>query len=205
MSDTRKHVRIADDKTAETTQMEAYYLALGRFVHMFAKVELTTFLVLRHYARMTLPAARALLSGIRMDGTQSMLRRLQEIDLIDQVAWADADMLLKHLSDINKFRNDILHHTTMLSESGRGIVTNAAKAHREDKVTQLLVSPDILNGATADLRKIMVHLHVRHMGKTPIEEPEVDLILRAPWRYTPRSSPQATAPPSCGTSRRRRS
>jgi hypothetical protein len=82
----------------------------------------------------------------------------------------------------------------MLSESGRGIVTNAAKAHREDKVTQLLVSPDILNGATADLRKIMVHLHTRHMGKPPIEEPEVDLILRAPWRYMPQSSLPAESP-----------
>jgi hypothetical protein len=181
--------RIADDESDGVTSIDAYYQALGRFVHTFAKVEFTVFLVLRHYAKMPLHAARALLTGIRMDQTQGMLKRLREVEFIDEAPWADVDRVLKQLSEINKFRNDLLHDTTILSETGRGVVTNAAKALHEGRFEQSLVSPEILNNATFDLRKITTHLNVKHMGKPDPGDPKVAALLRAPWRYKPQSSP----------------
>jgi hypothetical protein len=172
----------------------AYYSALGRFVHTFAQAELALFLLLRHYAKMTLPAARALLTGIRADSVQSLLKRLHEIDFIDGQDWANLNETLQHLSIINKLRNDLLHHTTMLGENGRGVVTNAAKALHPDRVTQSMVSPQILDGATLDLRKIIISLHVNHMGKADPWRGEADAILHAPWRYKPLSSPPKKSP-----------
>jgi hypothetical protein len=168
---------------------DAYYKALGRFVHTFAKVEFAVFLVLRYYAGMQLDAARALLTGIRADQTKGMLQRLREVKLIDVAAWEDAERVLKQLSEINKLRNDLLHDTTILGENGRGVVTNAAKALHEGRFEQHLVSPEILDGATFDLRKIITHLNVKHMGKPEYGDPKVDALLRAPWRYKPQSSP----------------
>jgi hypothetical protein len=184
-----QYTRIAEDDSDGVESINAYYKSLGRFVHTFAKVEFTVFLVLRHYAKMSLPAARALLTGFKVEGTQSMLRRLHEVEFIDPATWGDINPVLIHLAQINKLRNDLLHHTTILSETGRGVVTNAAKVHLERKIDQSMVSPDILDGATFDLRKITTHLNVKHMGKPDHGDPKVDALLRAPWRYERQSSP----------------
>jgi hypothetical protein len=183
------HARIADDASDGIESIDAYYKALGRFVHTFAKVEFTVFLVLRHYAEMSLSAARVLLAGIRADQTQTRLKRVQEVGLIDYGTWEDVDRVLKQFSEINKLRNDLLHDTTVLSETGRGVVTNAARAHREGRFEQSLVSPEILDEATFDLRQIITHLNVKHMGKPDYGDPKVTALLRAPWRYKRQSLP----------------
>lgn len=184
-----EYAGIADDESDGVESLDAYYKSLGRFVHTFAKVEFTVFLVLRHYAKVSLDAARALLTGIRADQTQRMLRRLQEVGIIDEAEWEDVDPVLQHLSGINKLRNDLLHDTTLLSETGRGVVTNAGKALHEGRFEQSLVSTEILDNATFDLRKIITHLNVKHMGKPDYGDPKVDALLRAPWRYKRQSSP----------------
>ena len=183
------HARIADDASDGIESVDAYYKALGRFVYTFAKVEFTVFLVLRHYAKLSLPAARVLLGRVGIDVTLQHLKRLREVELIDQTTWDDVDPVLTQLDQINSLRNILLHHTTILSETGRGVATNAAKAHLEKKVNQSMVSPEILDGATFDLRKIITHLNVRHMGKPDHGDPKVDALLRSPWRYKRQSSP----------------
>lgn len=189
MTNRPRYSRIADDESDGIETLDAYYKSLGRFVHTFAKVEFTVFLVLRHYAKVSLDAARALLTGIRADQAQGMLQRLREVELIDQAAWEDADRVLQQFSEINKFRNDLLHDTTILSETGRGVVTNAGKALHAGRLEQSLVSPDILDNATFDLRKITTQLNVKHMGNPDFGDPKVEALLRAPWRYKRQSSP----------------
>jgi hypothetical protein len=189
MSKPLKVSRIANDESDGVASVEAYYQALGRFVHTFAKVELAVFFVLRHYARIPMDAARALLSGIRADQTQGMLRRLQEVGLIDRAKWEDVDRVLKQFSEINKFRNDLLHDTTILSETGRGVVSNIGKALHEGKFEQSMVSPGILDNATSDLRKITLYLNVKHTGRRDPGGLRIAAYLREPWLYKRQSSP----------------
>jgi hypothetical protein len=189
MAKPQAYARIADDESDGIESVDSYYKSLGRFVHTFAKVEFTVFLVLRYYAKISLDAARALLDGIRADLTQSKLRRLQEIGLIDKAKWEDVDRVLKQFSEINKFRNDLLHDLTILSETGRGIVSNIGKALHEGRFEQSLTSPDILDNATSDLRKINMHLYVKHMGRRGPDSARIEAYLREPWQYKPQSSP----------------
>jgi hypothetical protein len=97
-----EYAQIACNDSDGVASVDAYYRALGHFVHTFAKVEFAVFLVLRHYAKLSLPAARVFLTGIRAEQTQNRLKRLQDVGLIDHGIWEDVDRVLKQFSEINK-------------------------------------------------------------------------------------------------------
>lgn len=170
---------------------EAFHSALGRFVAMFAKAEFAAHILLRRYARMSVPAARALLSGVRADETKNRLQRLLEIGFIGEAVWNDLKPTLDQLNEINHRRNLILHHSTVAIEEEEGMVTNADMAHIEERIIGFKISPRILDDMTSDLRKIILHIHTKHVIDLPMEDPEVDAVLRVPWRYTLKPSPLA--------------
>jgi hypothetical protein len=172
-------------------RLDAYYLALGRFAHRFSLVELAVHIVLSHYASLPMTASRALLSGVRIDETRSRLSRLHEVQLISDADWADIEPIFAQLALINKCRNEIFHHGGSFIAEGRGIVTNATTALTEERITGFEISPDILDDMTGDLRKILIRLHVRHMGRPPLrgKHPEMEDGLRGPWRYTQQPKP----------------
>jgi hypothetical protein len=184
--------QLAADKARE--RVSAFHCALGRFVAMFARVEFSAHIVLRHYAKMSFPAAHALLSGVRVDDTLGRLKRLFEIGFLDETSWNDIKPTLEHLNEINNRRNFILHHTTVAVEEGEGQVSNLATAHFAGSVRVFQISAAILDDMTADLKKIILHLHARHAGMPDPQDPKVDAILRAPWRYTLKSSPPVRPP-----------
>lgn len=174
-------------------RLRAYYEALGRFVDMFSKAERAVHLVLRNYAKMTDGAARALLSGVRVDETRNRLSRLHEAKAMSDEDWVSVEPILQHLNEINGCRNEILHHGALTVAEGDGLVTNAAMALTVDRVTGFPISPDILADMTFDLRKIILHLYVRHLGRPPLrgDHPELQATLHAPWRYTRKPEPLA--------------
>jgi hypothetical protein len=94
------------DKTpkpvAETEEgkkrLNAYYLALGRFTDRFARVEQAVHTVLSHYAKLPPAAARALLSGVRVDETKNRLLRLHDEGLMSDPDWKDAEPIFQQLA-----------------------------------------------------------------------------------------------------------
>jgi len=68
-------------------------------------------------------------------------------------------------------------------------VTNALKALDETRITSFPVSPENLADMTADLVKIIMHLHSSHSGRAPLRGAVALEILRAPWRYRHRQQP----------------
>jgi hypothetical protein len=166
-------------------RLSVYYLALGRFAHRFALTELGVHFVLRHYAGMTTGVARALLSGVRVRDTRSKLSRLHEIGIIPDKKWSELTFLFDQLSIINSARDDIFHYGAINIAEDDGVVTNAAVALVEDRITAFKISVEALDNMTADLRKILVHFHLSHMGKPPLKgiHPTINEILSAPWQY----------------------
>src|SRR5580658_8089494 len=72
-------------QTAEgKKRLAEYHAALGRFVHRFAEAEMAAPFVLRHYAKLPLATARALLSGVRVDQMKSLLGRLAEAGIMSE-------------------------------------------------------------------------------------------------------------------------
>lgn len=166
-------------------RLSVYYLALGRFAHRFALAEQGVHFVLRHYAGMTTSVARALLSGVRVRDTKSKLSRLHEIGAIPDDKWLDLKILFDRLSIINSARDDIFHYGAINIAEDDGIVTNEIMALGEDRITAFKISVEALDNMTADLRKILVHFHLSHMGKPPLKglHPMLNEILRASWQY----------------------
>jgi hypothetical protein len=148
------------DKTpkpvAETEEgkkrLNAYYLALGRFTDRFARVEQAVHTVLSHYAKLPPAAARALLSGVRVDETKNRLLRLHDEGLMSDPDWKDAEPIFQQLAIISGRRNDIFHHGASFIAEGEGVVTNATMALTEERITKFDISPDIINDMTADLK-----------------------------------------------------
>jgi len=166
-------------------RVSVYYLALGRFAHRFAQAELSVHFVLRHYACMTTDVARALLSGVRIRETRSRLSRLHDVGAIPDEKWSELTFLFDQLGIINGARDDLFHYGAINIAEDDGLVTNAAMALAEDRITAFKISVESLDGMTADLRKILVHFHLNHMGRPPLmaRHEVIEEILRAPWRY----------------------
>jgi hypothetical protein len=174
-------------------RLDEYYLALGRFAHWFAQAELAVHSVLAHYANLSTSNARALFSGVRARDTKSLPQRLHELGTISEEEWIDAEPVFQQLTLINSRRNDIFHHGASSIAEGVGIVSNAAMAHIEERITGFEISPHIPDDMTADIRKILTHLYIRHMGRPRLlgKHPQLDEILLAPWRYKPKQLPAA--------------
>jgi hypothetical protein len=181
-----EYAKPASETEEGRQRLSVYYLALGRFAHRFALAELGVHFVLRHYAGMKEGVARALLSGVRIRDTKSKLSRLHEIGVIPEDKWSDLVFLFDQLSIINSARDDIFHYGAINIAEDDGLVTNAAMALAEDRVTAFKISVEALDNMTADLRKILIHFHLSHIGRPPLKglHPTLNEILSAPWQYS---------------------
>ncbi len=86
----------------------AYYQALGKFVDHFAAVESALLWFLSRLASVDEPTSRAIFSGVRADQAISFIKRLHEArrqPLNETLA-----KTFDHFTQINRYRNDILHY-----------------------------------------------------------------------------------------------
>jgi len=165
----------------------AYWLALGEFAHIFSRVEMFMHFVLRWHTKTSVDIARAVFSGVRIDAASQFLGRLATNGNITPEEWAELKPVLDQLGLIGKRRNNIFHYGAEAIAEGRGFVTNALMAITEDRIQSFPISPEVLRDMTIDLRKILVHLRIRHVGRPAPrgDHPAIDAILRAAWRYKP--------------------
>jgi hypothetical protein len=161
----------------------AYWVALGRFVAMFSKVETAITLTLWHYAKTPQNIARVVFPGVRIDQGSTLIKALAKATDAEEAAQTELEYVLQQLGIINGVRNDTLHYGAMSVAEGRALVTNALKAKTPDAITAFPISPESLADMTADLRKVIVHLHAHHMGRPHPRGAAAFAILQAPWRY----------------------
>jgi hypothetical protein len=140
--------------------------------------------------------ALSVFSGVRTDQAASFLRRLADAKAIKRAEWAELLPIIEQLGIINDRRNQILPHGAAYIESGRGIVSNKAFAITRDRVRSFPISAEILEDMTADLRKINVHLLIKHMGRPALrgKYPGLRGVLAASWRYIPPPLSQGRSP-----------
>lgn len=187
----RVFVDLRDGTADEPEYARAYFVALGRFVHLFSRAEIAIQMALHHYAGTPFPVGQAVFSGTRIVGASQFLGRLATAGRIPETEWQALEPLLKQLAIINGRRNLILHYGADADPEGRLTVTNAFSALREDAAETFPITPDTLDDMTHDVRRIIILLHAHHMGGVTLARhwhalPEVE---RATWRYTP--PPQA--------------
>jgi hypothetical protein len=168
---------------------EKYLLALGRFTHAFSRIEMFTTLALWVVSGVGQQMGRALLSGIRVDQAISVLRRVMDTENITGPQRDDLEPALQHLGMINKMRNDILHYGADVLENNQLMVSNFLSAHLDERLREVIISPQMLDDMTFDLDKIGVHFDVFIMRQSVpgiiINDADYLERLQRPWRYIP--------------------
>lgn len=175
--------RAADLTPEKKRRMNAYYRALGHFVHVYALVEAAMALTLWHYAKTPHHLARALFSGVRVRDGIDLIKRAAIATNASQEAREELKYIFDQLGAINSARNDILHYGAGGIADETATVTNALKALSEDRITIFPISPILLADMIADVRKIIVHLRAHHIGRPVPRGTYAQAILSAPWRY----------------------
>ncbi len=187
-------------------RFDAYFLALGRFMHVFAEVERMMQSVLWIEARVTVDVARAVFSGVRIDAAKSFINRVRETkglreDPILSRAFAQ-------LTVVESARNQIVHHGAQFI-AGEFTSINHMSAHVPDRLKTIPVPPATLDAMTADLGVISASL-VAYMMKNALSEPGLEIhgnpniaisafqqVADVPWQYTPPPPPRTPKrPPS---------
>lgn len=190
----------AADTPEGKERLRAYYEALGRFVDMFARVEVALTLTLWHYAKTPPEIAKIVHGGTKAtDAGATFIKQLAAVMKAPAEIQADLEDVISQMAEIKSVRNLILHNGAASVAEGRAIVSDAYKAKGEPR--KFPVSPTILDDMTADLRKIAAHLNEIHLGKRSeyslLGSPRLDA-----WRYK-RPSPK-TEPSKTGQARRRK-
>lgn len=175
----------ASESPTGKARQQAYYLALGRFVDMFAKVENAIAQSLWHYAETPFHMGRALFPHVGVADAMGLIKRVFEVTKASDEAFAALADLFDQLSTISTVRNKILHHGAISVPEGNAAVTDALKAISQDKIKSFAISPAALDDATTDLTKIFIHLTIDHMGRPELLglHPHLNEIMGAPWKY----------------------
>jgi hypothetical protein len=186
-------------------ETENYHKALGEFVTKFASVEGDLQHTLWKLAGLKFPVAQAVLSGVR---TEDAIKRIYR--LIDAKGWPPArkakfKYIADQIQEINKLRNDILHHGADLQADDTWISSNKKFVHLPDRIRNTISSQAILLQAGFDLMGIRMRL-TRVFGRHPKQYTDVlDRLLAPAWRYKPApQSPPAQTNPKGHRKRKRR-
>jgi hypothetical protein len=179
-------------QTEEGKQRERdYHSALGRFVDMFATVEIAISLTLWAYAKTRPNIAKVIFASTKIDQGSTLIKQLAEATDASETLRDDLEKVTQQLGIINGVRNAILHYGAKSIAEGNAIVSNALKAKREP--TEFSISPKSLDDMTADLQKIATHLHYRHLGRAvplgAFGQRALEGVLQSPWRYKHPSQP----------------
>jgi hypothetical protein len=163
-----------------------YWLALGRFIDAYSTIELALNLSLRHYARVPEPVAQAIFFNTRIDNAIQLLNRLIEMGEISDPAKTDLKYLFAQLSIINRVRNDIIHYGANFDNAAVAIVSTSVFVHKENRIRETPISPQLLEDLIYDLGKIHAHFIANHVGlqdSDGVHHPEQEALLKASWRY----------------------
>lgn len=162
---------------------DAYFRALGGFVHFFSSAETSLTHLLGHLSDVSEDEAKALFSGVRTSQGISIINRLLET----QGQLSERDRLapiFNQLAAINTMRNQILHNGTALSANGEKIVFEKSFTRSKDKVHR--VSEQMLIDAAFDCNKISCTFILTIFGERLKVLDSYDHILavsQQPWRY----------------------
>jgi hypothetical protein len=164
-----------------------YFEALGRFAQEFAILEAVMFNTLAFYAKVPNNMARALFSGARVRAAMGSIKRIIQIQNPGEENKKDLEYVFKQIAAINTLRDDILHQGSVLTDDKGRITSNIVRNLTPERLVERSASTETLNAATADLRKISLHLgcHQTHPQASLAQRAAIEgcEVLNDPWQY----------------------
>lgn len=161
----------------------AYYFALGRFIHHFAKIEDALLALLWHESGVPDAVARAIFTGFRLEATKDAINRCRS------VAGKKEDATLKRafaqLTVINASRNLILHYEPETTRDWQEKRSNW-RQRLVGNETELLVSPEMLEQMIQDLQIIKLAMVISKWPDRDSEQArKQEMLANQGWQYKP--------------------
>jgi hypothetical protein len=97
-----------------------FWTWLGWFIGQFSTLENVMQRTLWFYSGVDEPVAKALFSGIKIDASIQQIRFIISEKPLDDLSSKALDHALRQAADINKVRNDLLHHGAFFRDRRRG-------------------------------------------------------------------------------------
>ena len=177
-------------------QTEAYYLALGRFIHMFGRAEDSLNAEIASLAAHSLKespnafkVSRALLGSQTLKFSADTLKILLRILNFPKQRQDDAGKILGQFSEIGKIRNKIVHHGAygIFDSDYRSVGPTVVKEDKDHK--HFYINSKILNAASRDLEIIPTRLSMcitPEVNQAVLKAP-ADYVkdIVGPWHYKP--------------------
>jgi len=164
-----------------------YLIGLGQFIAQFAQVESVLNQAVWHFSKLGKDPqiARAIFGPLRVDAATNHLNRLIEARHLRGRNIEELKLILNHLGQIARMRNDIVH----LGADGYGrlTVTNRPYVHARNRIRTAVVNAKILKQMEDDLLDMFTSLSIisgeatdRSMRKWQ------GFLSKETWRYKPR-------------------
>lgn len=164
--------------------LNAYWLALGKFIHCFSMLEVALQYALWNKSGVDAPTAQALFSGVRAREALNMLKRLHEAE--DNALAPELQRVAERFGVVMTVRNDIVHHGISIDD-GQTVISSTER-NLPGHGRQLPISPTVLDDLTTDVRTMTACINLfnaRFSDLRPVELREAlwSNSAQLPWRY----------------------
>jgi len=185
-----------------------FWTWLGWFIGQFSTLENVMQRTLWFYSGVDEPVAKALFSGIKIDASIQQIRFMISEKPLDDLSSKALDHALRQAADINKVRNDLLHHGAffVIGEGDREedlVISNDRLLRTSGKLRRTLISALDLYKMGDDIRRINVILHLV-MQCYDQSQNQIEAELKQPWLYKPRQPRKKNHTPHPAPQSRRR-
>jgi hypothetical protein len=170
--------------------VDAFHLALGKFVAKFSETEALLQTSLWELTGLKSPMAQSVLSGVRTDGAMQYINRIGVAEKWSKARLEAKQHVFDQLGHINKLRNNILHYGAQLEGPDTWRVSNEGFVHTPENISSTVISPKTLKAAESDLDQIDMLLldmiiAARPRPTIPDEAEAYEDARKYAWQYKP--------------------
>lgn len=167
---------------------DAYFIALGRFAHYYASLEIAVQAILWVHVRTDVFVARAIFNGTRVNDAIGRIKRIREVtaEPMDSPESKLLEYVFQQIAQITKARDDVFHYGAWAGPDGELTVTNWARAHVQDAIQGFKISVEVLEGLTADIERcseILVVFCTTKARRIQLSATDIPAEWLKPWRY----------------------
>jgi hypothetical protein len=146
-----------------------FHTSLGSFMDLFSAIESVLLFVVQFYAKTDWTVTKAMMSPLRVENAITTLNRIIEARRLRGKKISELKTVLTQLGEINKTRNDILHHGLVKDPKGRDnlyLISNKFIARSPKTVFKIRISKTHIDQMRADLLEIHFRLAIRHVASS---------------------------------------
>jgi hypothetical protein len=166
---------------------DAYYLALGRFVHNFSEAEAAIHFVFHVFTKMPIPIAQAVKRESKASDLISIMKATAKLHNFPAATLDELGKLFAQFEHISSFRHRVIHRGARAQEDGTYLSSNVPTMKSYESFETATFSVSDVQAATRDLGRISIRLYwAANLAHPPQGDPDaVQRILLGPWRYIP--------------------